>query len=113
VGKRGPKPKGAGELRSVCVACRLTESEADALDAGRPDGMSRGEWLRHRALSRQLPRPIPEINRQAWRDLARAAGNLATVATAMRGGDYVEVADIKRVLADVRNGLIGIAGGDQ
>jgi hypothetical protein len=31
----------------------------------------------------------------------------------MRGGDYVEVADIKRVLADVRNGLIGIAGGDQ
>lgn len=113
MGKRGPKPKPADELRTVCVACRLTAAEAEQLDQGKPDYISRGEWLRHRALSRQLPRPIPEINRQAWRDLARAAGNLATVATAMRGGDYVEVSDIKRVLADVRNGLIGIAGGDQ
>lgn len=108
MGKRGPKPKDADELRTVCVACRLTADEAAELAQGKPPGMSRGEWLRHRALSRRLPRPIPEVNREAWRDLSRVAGNLATIATAMRAGEYIETDDIKKHVAELRNRLIGV-----
>lgn len=107
-GKRGPKPRAAADLRTVCVACRLTEAEAATLDQGRPDGMSRGEWLRTRALARRLPRPIPAVNREAWRVLAKVAGNLAVIAIAMRGGDYREIDEIRDVVADLRKALIGV-----
>lgn len=108
MGKRGPKPRAAEDLRTVCVACRLTEAEAEQLDQGRPAGMSRGEWLRTRALARRLPAAIPEINREAWRDLARVAGNLATIGTAMRGGDYREIEEIREAVAAFRKTLIGV-----
>jgi len=108
MGRRGPQPKPAAELRTVCVACRLTPAEAAALDAGRPDGMSRGEWLRTRALARRLPAAIPAINREAWRDLARVAGNLAAIGTAMRGGDYREIEEIREAVAALRKALIGV-----
>ena len=54
-----------------------------------------------------IPPTIPALNRDAWVELSRAAGNLATVATAMRGGDFIELSEIKQKLADFRLKLIG------
>lgn len=108
MGKRGPKPRAAEDLRTVCVACRLTEAEAEQLDQGRPAGMSRGEWLRTRALARRLPAAIPEINREAWRVLSKTSGNLSTVATAMRGGEYRGIEEIRAAVAALRKALIGV-----
>lgn len=115
MGRRGPQPRPAGDLRTVSVACRLTDAELGQLLSGKPKGMSNGEWLRTRALARRLPRPVPELNLEAWRVLAKVAGNLATVATAMRGGEWVEEFEVRRQIDSLRLALIGaqIEGGDE
>jgi hypothetical protein len=76
MGKRGPDPKPESELRKHPVTCRLTDIELKQLDQGKPDGMSRGEWLRTKALKRKLPRAMPEVNREAYVELARLTANL-------------------------------------
>lgn len=94
------------ELRSHCVSCRMNDSEIAQLDARRGK-YARGEYLRL-ALNSALPPPAPpEINREAWVTLAKAAGNLATMATAMRGGEYVPLDEITTAIADFRRELIG------
>lgn len=91
--------------RTIKIAVFLSDDEAADLDRRR-DAMPRAAYLRAAALD-CLPPVIPELNREAWAVLARAAGNLATVANAMRGGEYVE-ADRLRVLVDeFRRGLLG------
>lgn len=104
----GPKPKPDAEKRRHHIACRLIDAELDRLDAGRPDGISRGEWLRTLALKRKLPQAIPEINRDAWRDLGRSLGNLSTVATAMRGGEYALLENVEATVKELRLALIGV-----
>ena len=103
---KGGRPKKAvSEKRNVAVGCRLTDSELKLLDHRR-GSISRGEYLRRAALQ-NAPRPVPEINRQAWVDLGRSLGNLATVATAMRGGAYAELEEVEAAVREVRLKLIG------
>ena len=106
--RRGRKPQPPQCLRRHSITCRLTDAERADLLRGKPEGMTGGEWLRVRALKRTLPPSIPAINREAWRDLARVAGNLTTVATAMRGGRYKELDEIRQVVAELRRRLIGV-----
>jgi hypothetical protein len=74
--KRGPKKLPAADLRGRCVSVRLNGRELFELDAARAlVQMQRGEYLRSAAIG-VLPPTIPEINRQAWADLARVCGNL-------------------------------------
>jgi hypothetical protein len=76
MGKRkGP----AEDLRRHQVNCRLSDSELARLDQGRPEGVTRGEWMRRKALARKLPPSIPAISRKAWTDLGRSLGSLSTV----------------------------------
>ena len=116
MGKRGPEPKPESELRRHPITCRVTDAELIQIDAGRPDGMSRGEWIRTKALKRKLPRAIPEINRKAWADLARSLGNLNQIAKHLNqgGGDLPGAVDqVKQIRAEVQNlrsDLLGVSG---
>lgn len=76
--KRGRKPVPKDRQRRHAVTCRLTDAELARVDAARGE-VSRGEYLRLAAL-KVPPRVVPEINREAWSDLARASGNLNQLA---------------------------------
>jgi hypothetical protein len=112
MGKRGPKPKSEEEKRKHPVTCRLTDREMEQLDKGKPENMTRGEWLRTKALKRKLPRSIPEINRQAYTNLARLAGNLNQYIKAINQGRATGPAPELNFLYDevqkLRGQLIGL-----
>ena len=113
--RHGPAPKPAAAQRRHAVSCRLTDAELARLDELR-GGVSRGEWLRLTALSKP-PRIVPEINKIAWADLARAAGNLNQVTRAINEGKLPvkdapsvgrAVMDVRAQLDVVRRLLIGL-----
>lgn len=112
MGLRGPPPKPGSELRRHPVACRLTDRELARLDAGRPPGASRGEWLRRLALARTLPRPVPEANKTMWSRLSTLASNLNQLARAWNAdGIAPDIATTRRLLADIRAALVGLEVG--
>lgn len=113
--RRGPVPKSEGARRQHAVSCRLTNAELARLDELR-GGVSRGEWLRLAALSKP-PRIVPEVNKVAWADLARAAGNLNQLTRAINEGRFPvndvpaagkAVMDLRAKLDAVRAALIGL-----
>ena len=101
---RGRKKKEEGLQRQHCVSSRFNPDELARLDEARGQ-MQRGEYLRNAAFG-QLPEPIPAINLEAWQVLSKVAGNLATLATAMRGGEYVPLDDIQHAVDALRLSLI-------
>ena len=112
--RHGPKPKPAAEQRLHSVSCRLTDAELVRLDARRGQ-VSRGEWMRLAALDRP-PRIVPEVNKVAWADLARVAGNLNQITRAINEGRLPTkdmpgagkaVMDVRAHLDAVRGLLIG------
>ena len=104
--KRGRKQLPRDAQRRHCVAARLTDEELAVCDDRR--GLAtRGEWLRLAALKALPPPPPPPINVQTARELSRVAGNLATISTAMRGGEYKELADIHSAVAALAAALLG------
>ena len=82
--RRGPAPRPPEELRLHSVSCRLTDAELVTLDERRGE-VSRGEWLRLAAMAKP-PRIVPTVNKVAWADLARAAGNLNQITRAINEG---------------------------
>lgn len=72
--KRGRKPLPEAEQRRHPVTCRLTDAERDHVDASRGK-VTRGEFIRRAAL-KAAPRVVPEVNREAWVELARLSANL-------------------------------------
>lgn len=98
------------EKRKHAVTCRLTDEEAERVDRIR-GAITRGEWLRRAALSKP-PRTIPELNRQAWLELSRLAGNLNQLARAVnegRGRDLpqVDFEGLRGLIQRLRLELIG------
>lgn len=102
--RRGPEP--LSDPRNHCVSTRLNDSELTQLDSQR-GSMARGEYLRCAALD-ELPPTIPEINREAWAELSRAASNLNQIAKAYnidtRHSDWESVT---KTLKEFRAALIG------
>lgn len=82
--RHGPRPKPDDEARVHGVSCRLTHDELAELDRRRGK-VRRGEWLRLAALSAP-PRIVPEVNKVAWADLAKASSNLNQLARAVNEG---------------------------
>ena len=106
----GPDPLPADERRTHCVSVRLNARELQLLDERRARvGMQRGEYLRVAALKR-IPRSIPEINRQAWSELARAAANLNQIARHINAGDALSLDEVSDALHKFRLALIGAGG---
>lgn len=117
MGKRGPHPKPESELKRHRIAFRVTDAERKKIDKGRPDGMSRGEWCRHKVFSRKLPTPIPALNRKAWTKLSTAVANLNQISKSINQGlrsdlAEAELADLVDQVQAVRLRLLGI-GGDE
>jgi hypothetical protein len=104
--RTGPDPLPAAERRGHCVSVRLNAAELQQLDAVRGP-FQRGEWLRMAALDR-LPPTVPEINREAWTDLARAAGNLNQITRHLNEGGTADTEAIRAELAAFRAMLIGV-----
>jgi tRNA U34 5-carboxymethylaminomethyl modifying GTPase MnmE/TrmE len=76
--------------------------------------MSRAKFIRTRSLGDSLPQMavVPELNRQAWVELSRAASNLNQIAhhlnlTELKGKRVVNINEINKALIDFRNKLIG------
>ena len=105
--KRGRKPKSAPDKRQHLVACRLTDAEQAQLADGR-GVLTAGEWLRTLALARRLPRPIPAINLEAYRALARAASNLNQLSRRANAADQLDIAALAATLASFRAALVGV-----
>lgn len=73
------KPKLPSEdIREHCISVRLNKAELTQLDSKR-SSYRRGEWLRMAALH-QLAPVYPEVNKEAWCELARSAANLNQIA---------------------------------
>lgn len=84
--RHGPPPRPAEEVRTNRVSVYFTDAELAELD-GRCAGVGRGAWLRRAGLDQKLRLPVPELNRQAWSNLARVAGNLNQAMRAINAGD--------------------------
>ena len=83
------RPKAAPEsVRRLVVGVRLNSAELDEIQR-KADGMGLqpSAWMRLAALSRMAPRPpVPQLNRQAYAELSRLAGNLNQLALAAHEG---------------------------
>lgn len=90
--------------RSVKVSVFLSAEEAAELDRRR-GGVRRPAYLRAAALA-HLPPVIPELNREAWIHLARAAGNLNQIAHRLNAGEEADIQEIRAALTDFRGALI-------
>ncbi len=66
---------------------RLTANDRAAVDADAERlGLTVSELVRRRLLRRQLPRPVPAINREAWSRLGPLAANLNQYVRAIHQG---------------------------
>lgn len=109
--KRGPTPRAPADLRKLRVSVYLTAAELADLDRLR-GGVGRGAWLRRAGLG-QSPRSVPPINREAWAELARVAGNLnqhqRTINEGRAAPGPVDLAEIRAVVDALRRELLGVA----
>ena len=104
----------AEEKREHCVSVRMNEAELARLDAER-GRFHRGEWLRRTWSLTQPKPPVPEVNRQAWAELARLAGNLNQAMKAfhegrLRGVDPSVLEELFAQVHGLRRALIGAEG---
>ena len=109
--RHGPEPLPPEDRRAHCVSVRLNPAELALLDARR-GRLARGEWLRAAALHHLPPAPLGPVAAAQWQELARVGANLNQVAAAINsarlaGATLPDPADIRAVLMDLRNGLIG------
>lgn len=110
---RGPKPLPVQDLREHCVSVRLNQSELLRLD-GLRGPLQRGAWLRLAALERaKIPSQVPEINRQAWSDLAKLSANLNQAQAAVNSGLQSPYPDelfteLRESVRKLRQALLGL-----
>ena len=94
-------------IRTHCVSVRFSPTELALLDSQR-GRMRRGAYLRS-TWGHNAPAPVPAINLDAWRQLARAAANLNQLAYAVNSGRVPELSSIRAELATFRSALVGPA----
>jgi hypothetical protein len=116
------RPKLTDEERRTALTLnvRLNIGERGIVERkAREAGVTPTEWARLAALEKSPPvrRVIPEINREAWLELARLAAAFNTALGRFRAGEEGELATAFEALRDelawVRNRLIGNDGGGE
>ena len=121
--RRGPAPKPLTEKRRHRVSVYLNDSELAALIAqvfpgqvvdGEAQGV-RQELGRHMrdATFERLPPQIPAINREAWIELSRLAGNLNRYVVAIEQGHAQGMppalaAELREQVQALRRELLGV-----
>lgn len=113
--ERHRRPKGRSgrpcvpqdEVRKRTVGVRVNTAELDALQRKADSlGLPLAQWLRKVALSRFVPRPlVPEVNREAYAELAKLAGNLNQLARAAHEGRAVVPFPLLKATHDTLNVL--------
>ncbi len=116
MGKRGPAPRPISEHRLTRVSVYFSTDELKLLDKNR-GGRSRSHFLRGTGLG-QITVKIPEINRQAWQELARTSGLLNQYITAIKVGNAQGVPpnvieDMKHQVDQLRRELLGVSDQDE
>lgn len=119
--KHGPTPKPKDQQRTERVGFYLTKAElvdlarkagaTEFLDKPEQKTMlhrSLGRYVRAAALDGELSTHVPEMNREAWVQLARSASNLNQLARALNETGKSEVTEVLSMLADFRASLIGM-----
>ena len=88
--RRGGRPrKTAGERRTEHIAVYVTRLERDELERrAAVAGIAEvGAYVRRAILAQRPPRAVaPTVNRDAWRELARATANLNQIAAHLNDG---------------------------
>ena len=124
--RRGGRPHlPKGERRSHLVGVVVNERErADLQARARTAGIADvATYMRQAVLAQRPPRAVvPEANRAAWGELARATAALSEIAAHLRDGDRLDARDTPRVtraledlreeLQRLRAALIGPAPGE-
>ena len=79
------------DLRVRTIGVRVSAAELAVIQAKAAQvGLPLAQWLRSAALSRVILRPlVPEVNRQAYAELARLAANLNQIARAVHAGHSI------------------------
>lgn len=109
--RRGHPKLDKTDRREITVSVRINDEELALLERKR--GMlKKGEWLRMAAID-VLPPTVPEINRQAWVELARAHSNINQIAAKLNRGELMDVVFINAELAEFRKKLIGFKVDDE
>lgn len=106
-GRSGRPPAPQGEVRKRTIGVRVNATELDALQRKADSlGLPLAQWLRKVALSRFVPRPlVPEVNREAYAELAKLAGNLNQLARAAHEGRAVVPFPLLKATHDALNAL--------
>jgi len=104
--RRGHPKLDADDVRDNCISVRLNKEELSILNTKRGI-LKQGEFLRMAAID-QLPKVVPELNKNAWVELSRAASNLNQIAHKLNMDEYVDADEIRRVFADFRQKIIGL-----
>lgn len=109
--RRRGRPSKGDLKRIINVSSRLSSDEASSLDNAR-GRISRGEFLRM-AFQNKIPAKIPKINKLAWLELSRTAGNLnqAMKIYNAKPGGHLDLLDT--TLHDFRDALIGVTFDNQ
>lgn len=102
----GPAPIAPELKRNHCVSVRLNPAELAKLDSERGK-IQRGAWLRDSWLGTLPPAPAPELNREAWIELSRAASNLNQLSKRLNEGGDVGLDEAKAELDAFRLALLG------
>ena len=103
--RRGPVPMAAADRRTHRVSVYLSDAELAVLDDLR-GAIGRGRYLRTVALETPPPH-VPDVNIEAWRELAPVASNLNQLARRANGGDAPAIEVVHAELQNLRAAMIG------
>lgn len=104
----GRNKKSDTEKRKHPISCRVTDQELMEIDSLR-GGMSRGEFLRRAAMGAELPSPVPPVNKEAWLDLSKLAGNINQMQKQLNTyGALNNPNDLPEIIQNLRLALIGV-----
>lgn len=96
----------ANELRTNTISVRLSDVELFELDRRRMK-TCRGTFL-WISFFHSLPQSVPELNREAWAKLAKAAANLNQIARRINEIGVIEdLSEVKKSLVAFRLALVG------
>lgn len=112
---RGGRPKAApGELRGAPIGVRVNGVERAEIERKAAQcGMTPAEFLRAVGMEYEVRRAVPQVNREAYQELARTAANLNRVVALINSGRPVGIGEglAKQMLEDVqalRRELLGV-----
>jgi hypothetical protein len=97
------------KYRTKIIGFRVNAEELEKLDTlSKAYKMDHANFIRAVVMGYDLPKVtvVPEINRKAWLDLSKAAGNLNQIAAWLNSGYRPHISSIRQVLDNFRISLV-------